>query len=42
MRILIIEDGLALGLDSGAGDYLTKPFTFEELLARIRVLLRRA
>lgn len=29
------------GLDSGAGDYLTKPFAFDELLARIRSLLRR-
>jgi DNA-binding response OmpR family regulator len=29
------------GLDSGADDYLTKPFLFEELLARMRALLRR-
>ncbi|MHB2148020.1 response regulator [Calditrichota bacterium LG25] len=29
------------GLDSGADDYLVKPFAFAELLARIRVLLRR-
>jgi DNA-binding response OmpR family regulator len=29
------------GLDSGADDYLVKPFAFEELLARIRTLLRR-
>jgi len=30
------------GLDCGADDYLTKPFEFSELLARIRALLRRA
>lgn len=36
-----LEDRV-LGLDSGADDYLVKPFAFAELLARIRALLRRA
>lgn len=35
-----IPDRVA-GLDSGADDYLVKPFAFDELLARIRALLRR-
>jgi len=35
-----VEDRVE-GLDSGADDYLSKPFEFEELLARVRALLRR-
>jgi two-component system response regulator MprA len=43
--VLTARDALedkVLGLDSGADDYVTKPFELEELLARIRSLLRRA
>jgi len=42
--VLTARDGVedrVLGLDSGADDYLVKPFAFAELLARLRALLRR-
>ena len=42
--ILTARDGVSdkvTGLDLGADDYLTKPFAFEEFLARVRALLRR-
>lgn len=34
-------DDIVAGLDSGSDDYLTKPFAFAELLARVRALVRR-
>jgi DNA-binding response OmpR family regulator len=42
--VLTARDGVmdkVAGLDLGADDYMTKPFSFEEFLARIRALLRR-
>src|SRR5512136_1465171 len=42
--ILTAKDAVAervAGLDAGADDYVVKPFSFDELLARIRALLRR-
>jgi DNA-binding response OmpR family regulator len=47
LRVLILTsrgglDDRITGLDSGADDYLVKPFVMDELLARVRALLRRA
>ncbi|HEY0754368.1 MAG TPA: response regulator transcription factor [Ktedonobacteraceae bacterium] len=42
--MLTAKDGISdriAGLDIGADDYITKPFSFEELVARIRAILRR-
>jgi DNA-binding response OmpR family regulator len=41
LTALSAVDDRVLGLDSGADDYLTKPFAFRELLARLRALGRR-
>lgn len=42
LTALNTSDNIALGLNSGADDYLVKPFRFIELTARINALLRRA
>src|SRR5918994_682609 len=38
---VILLDWMVAGLDAGADDYITKPFSTQELLARIRAVLRR-
>jgi DNA-binding response OmpR family regulator len=42
LTALNTPDNIAIGLNSGADDYLVKPFKFNELIARIRAILRRA
>jgi two-component system, OmpR family, copper resistance phosphate regulon response regulator CusR len=41
LTALSTTNDIIIGLDTGADDYLTKPFKFQELLARIRALVRR-
>ena len=41
LTALSATNDIVTGLDTGADDYLTKPFKFQELLARIRALVRR-
>lgn len=40
--ILIVEDDILKGLDIGADDYVTKPFSVKQLVARVQALLRRS
>jgi DNA-binding response OmpR family regulator len=42
LTALNTPDNIALGLNSGADDYLVKPFKFNELIARINAILRRS
>ena len=42
LTALNTPDNIALGLNSGADDYLVKPFKFNELIARVNAILRRA
>ena len=42
LTALVTTDDIVKGLDAGADDYLVKPFSFQELEARIKALLRRS